>query len=420
MKVYVKTFGCRANQYDSEALISFVRRAGAAIVENSDDADIAVFNSCAVTAEAEADLRQSVRRAARTNHGLRTIVTGCAAARSSALPSNPIASLPNVEAVIGGADLAAVAEALRIDAAPPAFPAFQAGARALLRIQDGCDSHCTFCATTLARGASRSRAVSEVVEEARMLAGRHAEIVITGIHIGTYGRDTGTSLGRLVRELVTGVTGARFRLSSVEATEVDDELLECFSSEALAPYLHAPLQSGSDRVLKRMGRSWYTSRSYRERIERITAGRAVFGLGADVIAGFPGESEQDHEDTLRLVRELPFTSLHVFPFSPRPGTPAEKLEGRVHPETIRRRAAELRAVARQRESGYLARRNGQAADVVVIDGNGSTPGGRAGLTEDYLSVCVTDPATPRGSRFRAVLRTSPSGLEAVGHTAAGK
>jgi len=404
--VYLRTFGCRANQYDSEAIRAMVERAGGVVVSAPDDADVGIFNSCAVTADAEADLRQSVRRAARANPKLATIVSGCAAA----LPASAAAirALPTVAQVVGGADLPAIARALGLgpDAAL-AVPHHQTGARALLRVQDGCDEHCTFCATTVARGASRSRPADALVAEATHLAARHPEIVLTGVHIGTYGRDVGTSLGALVERLVSEVPAVRYRLSSLEATEVDDRLRGLLRADPgrLAPYLHAPLQSGSDRVLRRMGRHWYTAERYADAILRVVDGRATFGLGADVMAGFPGETDDDHEASLALVERLPFTSLHVFPFSLRPGTAAARLGGRVPGETVARRAAELRALGRAKALAYQASRAGGQADVVVV-GDGAR---REGLTEDYISVALADPPLPRGSRFTGRLTLSPAG-----------
>lgn len=389
---------------------------GGEMADSASDADVAVFNSCAVTADAEADLRQSVRRSARMNPQLRSFVMGCASAlelgdRGSRPASMRISALPSVEGLLDGADLDALALSIGIprpltDARVP-----QTGARGLLRIQDGCAEHCTFCATTIARGASRSRAAESLVEEARFLAERHAEIVITGVHIGSYGADTGSTLGELVERLVTEVPGVRFRLSSLEATEVDDALAELFTGAPgrLAPYLHAPLQSGSDNVLKRMGRHWYTAASYRAAVERIAKRSPVFGLGADVIAGFPGETRDDHLATLALVNDLPFTSLHVFPFSVRPGTAAEKLAGRLNGGVVAGRALDLRELAARKQRAHLARRNGGAADVVVVAGG--TAG--KGITEDYLTVGVSGSRPARGDRFRARLEMTGDSLTAI-------
>ena len=264
MKLYLRTFGCRANQYDSEAVRAMVLAAGAEIVDAPEDADVAVFNSCAVTADAVADVRQHVRRAARRRPALQSVIMGCA----SALPGDiaaSLAELPGVRALVPGADLERLAEAIGLPGAPVATSR-QSGARALMRIQDGCDEHCTFCVTTLARGAHRSRSADALVDEARALAHHHGEIVLTGVHIGSWGREHESSLGALVDRLVREVADVRFRLTSIEATEVDDRLADLLvgAPGRVAPHLHAPLQSGSNRVLRRMGRHWYTAEEYAE------------------------------------------------------------------------------------------------------------------------------------------------------------
>lgn len=398
MRAYLHTFGCRANQYDTEAARAMIEAAGGVIVDSPGDADVALFNSCAVTAAAEADLRQAVRRAARDNPAIRTVVLGCASARDD----GTIAALPSVSDVIAGADLPALAMALAIDRSlAQARPAVQTGSRALLRIQDGCDEHCTFCSTTLARGGHRSRTEDDLVFEAAALAAEHPEIVITGIHIGSYGTERGSSLGRLLERLVREVPRVRFRLTSVEATEVDPLLGELLTADSarVAPHLHAPLQSGSDRVLKRMGRNWYTAAAYARAAERVAAQCGVFALGADVITGFPGETDDDHAATLSLVAALPFTYLHVFPYSARPGTAAARMGAVVPPAVSRARAAELRSLSEAKSAAHCAHRAGGRTDVVVV-GDGVH---REGLTEDYLSVELADRSMPRRSRFRGRL-----------------
>ena len=400
MKVYLRTFGCRANQYDSEQVRALVEGAGGTIVEDPSDADAAVFNSCAVTTEAEVELRKGIRKAARANASLRTVVMGCAAA----LDHGQIASLPTVSGVVPGGDAFEVARALGLAPAPGTVVPMQHGTRALLRIQEGCDEHCTFCATTMARGANRSRSADDLVFEATRLSEHHPEIVLTGIHIGTWGRDIGQTLGSLVQRLVRDVPNVRFRLSSVEATEVDDRLRELFGEpERLAPHLHAPLQSGSDHVLKRMGRHWYTTSSYAAAVERLVSDHTVFGLGADVIAGFPGETEEDHQATLSFVRSLPFTYLHVFPYSARPGTAAPRLPNHVDGGVARHRAAELRASGETLAHAYRVWRAGGIADVVIIRGDR-----REGLTEDYLQVDLEGERFPRGTRLAARLTQGPT------------
>jgi len=412
VNVYLRTFGCRANHYDTEAVRAMIEASGHAIVDTVDDADAAVFNSCAVTSDAEAELRKVVRRAARQRPGLKSVVMGCAAALDDQRPVPiQLRGLPSVERVVGGADLMAVASALDLPLSDSSLlTRHQTGTRALLRVQDGCDEHCTFCATTLARGAARSRAADALVDEALHLADRHPEIVLTGIHIGHYGVDTGASLSALVEQLIRDVPRVRFRLSSLEATEVDDRLAELFGDpDRLAPHLHAPLQSGSDVVLKRMGRHWYSAGRYAAAVERIARRIPVFALGADVIAGFPGETADDHRATVAVVEALPFTYLHVFPYSRRPGTAAERLGNHVPGHVIDERARELRLLADRCAAAHEATRVGGECDLVVIGA-----AAREGLTEDYLTVAV-DASVPRGTRCRARLqRVAGEGTRLLG------
>ncbi|HEX9611126.1 MAG TPA: radical SAM protein, partial [Gemmatimonadales bacterium] len=344
-------------------------------------------------------LRRFVRHLARTGHA-ETIVMGCAAA----LDDGTIAELPSVRAVVANADPTMVLRAAGLDAVGVrhVVPLQRGGrTRGLLKIQDGCDEHCTFCATTLARGANRSRSIAELVTEARVLAEHHAEIVLTGVHIGTYGLDRST-LGALLESLIEAVPHVRFRLSSIEATEVDDTIARLLieAPRHVAAHLHAPLQSGSNRVLKRMGRHWYTADSYRARLEWLAERLPVFGLGADVIAGFPGETDQDHDASLALIDALPFTYLHVFPFSTRPDAAAAKLPGHLTPAVIRARAGELRRLGEAKAAAYRARRVGQRADGVV---SGRLAGRVDVLTEDYLSVYLPSDRWDGRPRFEVMV-----------------
>jgi threonylcarbamoyladenosine tRNA methylthiotransferase MtaB len=395
VNVYFHTFGCKANQYDTERVRQAFADAGVTVVDAADAADLAVINSCTVTHESEAKLRRYVRRQARA--GRDAIVMGCAAA----LDDGVLAALPGVRAVVGGADPVPVLRAagLPVEQVDPVLRRFSAGARGWLKIQDGCDEHCTFCATTLARGANRSRPIPEIVAEARALARHHAELVLTGVHIGTFGEDRdggrgtgdGSSLGELLETLVTSVPEVRFRLSSIEATEVDDRIARLLieAPRHVAAHLHAPLQSGADRVLKRMGRHWYTAATYRSRIEWLAARLPLFGLGADVIAAFPGETDADHRATLALIAALPFTYLHVFPFSVRPDAPAARMTERADEAAVRERARELRALGEAKAAAYRASRSGGRGDGVVC----GHAGGRVDvLTEDYLTVYLTSHA----------------------------
>lgn len=378
MNVYLETFGCRANHADTETVRSLVLSAGYAIVDSPSDADIAVINSCTVTAQADADVRQAVRRISSP----KKIMMGCLPAQ---IP-------PDVHA-IPGADVDALCTTLGISSSAKRETIRQMGTRAVLRIQDGCNEHCTFCATTKARGAHRSRDGAEIVAEAERLAEWHKEIVLTGIHIGST-----ENLGGLVEALVDRLPETRFRLSSLEATEVDERLRGLLREGRIAPWLHAPLQSGSNRVLRRMGRHWYTAESYERAIAEIIGNRTIFGLGADVITGFPGETEDDHRATIALIERLQFTALHVFPYSPRPGTAALSLGPPVR--AAAERAAELRALGARKAAAYRAARAGTMADAIAM-------GSRSAMTEDYLTVQLADPTVPRGTRWNGMLVGDP-------------
>jgi threonylcarbamoyladenosine tRNA methylthiotransferase MtaB len=401
-RVYLHTFGCKANQYDTEVLRQALEGAGATAVDDPSQADLAVVNSCTVTHVSESKMRGFIRRIGRRNGCARTVVMGCAAE----LDDGTIASLPGVSHVVGGADPRRVLDALGLasDRVEPVLRTFERGTRAWLKIQDGCDEHCTFCATTLARGKNTSRSPEEIVLEASTLAGAHAEIVLTGVHIGTYGadRDDAASLSTLVEQLVTAVPRVRFRLSSIEATEIDDRLEEIMvgNPDRLAPHIHAPLQSGSDRLLKRMGRHWYRARTYRRRLESLAAKLPRFGLGADVMVGFPGETHADFSSTFDLLQDLPVTYLHVFSYSERAGTAATRLGSLVEPRVSRSRSAELRALATEKARSYRTRRDAGLADVVILS---RSAGRYEGLTGDYLKVYLATDTVPP-VRFGAELR----------------
>lgn len=419
MRVYYHTFGCKANQYDTERMRQELRARGARTVEGWTDAEVCVVNTCTVTNKADAEARRFVRRLRRENPRARIVVAGC----SAVLRASEYRAQEAVDRVVEGHDPVGVAEAAadgvpvrielrtsldRIDTEPVGgeLLRYRRGAsRGWLKIQDGCDRKCSFCATRLARGESRSRDPAEVTAEARLLARTHPELVLTGIHIGHYGRDLEPSwtLSRLVARLLEELPQVRLRLGSVEATEVDDLLLELLATSGgrLAPHLHMPLQSGSDQVLRRM-RRWHTREQYRSRALEIAERMGALGLGADVITGFPGETDEDHARTRALIEELPFTYLHVFPFSPRDGTVAAELGDAVTQRIAGERARELRTLAQGKGAEYRRGRVGEPA-TVVLEGEGGT-----GLTGDYLRVEV------RGSRPQAEADTLEGTLQSEG------
>ncbi|MBW3534634.1 MAG: MiaB/RimO family radical SAM methylthiotransferase [Gemmatimonadetes bacterium] len=399
MRVYYHTFGCKANQYDTERMRQEAEARGAETVGDWSDAQVCVVNTCTVTNQADAAARRLVRRVRRENPGARIVVAGC----SAALRAPEYEAMEEVASVVPGHDPVAVASRLesrglvqlgvrrpldRSDHEPVGAELLrerEGATRGWLKVQDGCDRKCSFCATRLARGTSRSRSPDEVVAEARLLARTHPELVVTGIHIGHYGRDLvpESTLARLLARLLDEVPDVRFRLGSVEATEIDDLLLDLMTSSGgrVAPHLHMPLQSGADPVLRRM-RRWHTRGTYRRRALEIAERLPVLGLGADVITGFPGETEEDHTSTVALVEELPFTYLHVFPFSPREGTVAAAMNERdpVPQRVAGERSRELRERVQAKGLAYRASRAGALAEV-ALEGRGGSA-----LTGDYLRV----------------------------------
>ena len=409
MRVHYKTFGCKANQYDTERMRQLIEASGPGVRSAAlEHAELCVVNTCTVTSQADADARRFVRRVARRNPRAKIVVAGC----SAVLRAQDYRAMDEVGEVVEGHDPAAVLAAAR-----RAWGGSRAGSAGLvqlrrdplrrragatrgwLKVQDGCDRKCAFCATRLARGASRSREPGEVVAEAKVLARSHPELVITGVHIGHYGRDLDprSSLTALVRRLLDEVPSPRFRLGSIEATEIDDGMLRLLAESGgrLAPHLHMPLQSGADAVLRGM-RRWHTREQYRRRALDIADAAAPVGLGADIITGFPGETAADHADTVSLVEELPFTYLHVFPWSPRDGTAAAELPGRIPQRISWERARELRSLGTAKGERYARSRGGSQVEV-VMEGDGGTA-----LTGDYLRVGI-------GSRPPADLRRLHTG-----------
>ena len=401
MRVNYHTFGCKANQYDTERMREELEARGASTVGGDSAADVCVVNTCTVTNAADSEARRFIRRLRRERPDTRVIVAGC----SAALRAGEYEAMGEVASVVPGHDPLEVAAAVadlqgrlvqlgaerslaRVDMEPVGASILtrrEGATRGWLKIQDGCNRHCSFCATRLARGVSRSRPPAEVMREGSTLALAHPELVITGIHIGHYGRDLEEPLrlSELLARLLERVPDVRFRLGSIEATEVDDLLLELMvtSGGRVAPHLHMPLQSGADAVLRRM-RRWHTRETYRTRALEIATKLSRFGLGGDVIVGFPGETADDHEDTLRLVEELPYTYLHVFPFSPKDGTEAAELPCPVPQRIAGERSRELRTLAQGKGRRYRTSRSGERARVTL------EAAGRTALTGDYLRVDV--------------------------------
>jgi threonylcarbamoyladenosine tRNA methylthiotransferase MtaB len=363
--VRIVTFGCRLNAYESEVIRARASEDGLA--------DAVVFNTCAVTGEAVRQARQAIRKARRERPGAKLIVTGCAAQ----IDPEAFAAMAEVDLVLGNAEKSAPgayapqAEPARVrvndimsvrETAGHLIDGLKDRARAYVEVQNGCDHRCTFCIIPYGRGNSRSAAAGEVVEQVRRLAAQgYQEVVLTGVDVTSWGADLPgqPTLGQLVGRILKLVPELpRLRLSSIDAAEIDPDLLRCLAEERrLMPYLHLSLQAGDDMILKRMKRRHSRADAIRL-MQEVRAVRPDVAFGADLIAGFPTETEAMFENTLRLVEETGLAFLHVFPFSPRPGTPAARMPPVAKTE-VKARAARLRAAGEAALVRHLERQAGR-------------------------------------------------------------
>jgi threonylcarbamoyladenosine tRNA methylthiotransferase MtaB len=405
MNVFLTALGCRLNEAEVEAWTRSLRASGHAVVASPASAQVMVVNTCAVTAEAARKSRKLVGGLHRRNPSARLVVTGCFAE----LEPQSAAALDGVDLVIGNRDKDHLVARIAAELDVPTMPllavdpdgahAFrEARTRAFVKVQDGCRNHCTFCVVTIARGEERSRTIEEVVAEVSALeATGVAEAVLCGVHLGGYGSDLGLDLSGLVRRLLRGTRIPRLRLSSLEPWDLPDDFgaLWAESDGRLLPHVHLPLQSGSDSVLRRMARRCMTS-SFARLVEMLRGAVPDLHLTTDLIVGFPGETEAEFRATLEFAEQIGFAHVHVFPFSPREGTRAAALPGKVPPAVIRERARELGALAARMKAEHLARAVGQTRPVLWESGEPSArgDGGRrfSGYTDTYLRVEVETPA----------------------------
>ena len=371
----VLTLGCRLNAFESEVMRGHAAGAGLT--------DAVIVNTCAVTAESERQSRQAIRRARRENPGATIVVTGCAA------QVNPgaFAAMAEVDHVVGNAEKLAPETFARIagrgaplgrvavndimsvkETAGHLVEGFEGRARAFVEVQQGCDHRCTFCIIPFARGNSRSAPLGDIVRQVgHLLAAGYREVVLTGVDLTAYGADLpgAPSLGQMVRRLLACVPALeRLRLSSLDVAEVDEALFELIVHEPrVMPHLHLSLQSGDDLILKRMKRRHTRAQAiaFCEAVRRL---RPEVAFGADLIAGFPTETEAMFQNTLALVGEAGLTWLHVFPYSARPGTPAARMPGLPGP-VVRERAKRLREAGRAARDGFLASCVGATEDILV-------------------------------------------------------
>lgn len=409
MRVALRSLGCRLNEAELERWAGGFLSQGCELTPTVDDADLVVVNTCAVTREAAKKSRQLIRRARRRNAAARLVVSGCCAALRPRLD----AELDEIDLVVDNAEKDRLVDILRRRQwlAPSPGAAGEAGAasvakaplfargrnRAFIKVQDGCRHKCTFCIVTVARGAERSRSMEDVVAEINGLCAQGVlEAVLTGVHIGGYGHDLGTDLPTLVRRVLAETDVPRVRLGSVEPWNLDDDFFDLFADARFMPHLHLPLQSGSDTVLRRMGRRC-NSAAFERLARRARDCHPDMNLTTDVIAGFPGETAEEWRDTMDFCRRLAFSHVHVFPYSRRDGTRAATLPRQTPATVIKQRSRQLRTLARRLGHDFMGRYAGRAVPVLVESDSVAVNGARArlGYSHNYLRAAL--PAAGGGS-----------------------
>ena len=391
----MQNFGCRATQADGAALESQLAAKGFSMAGERSAADLVILNTCTVTASADEDVRQAIRRVHRENAAARILVTGCYAQRAP----EELAVMPGVEWVVGNSHKTQIADLLT--AAPyhgnilvgdifaqhdflsaPVADAAGDRTRPNLKIQDGCNNRCSFCIIPSVRGRSRSAPAQQVLEQVRSLAARYREIVLSGINLGRWCREAGSTmrLADLIRLLLAETDVERLRLSSVEPMDFSDDLLGVMAaSSRIAKHVHAPLQSGCDRTLRRMHRK-YRPRHYADRVSKARALMPGAAIGADVMVGFPGETDAEFEESRQFIAGLPFTYLHVFTYSERPGTPAAAAPDQIPMPVRKERNRVLRELAAAKNRAFRESMIGSRLSAVTLHERG------VALTENYLKV----------------------------------
>jgi threonylcarbamoyladenosine tRNA methylthiotransferase MtaB len=440
----ITTLGCKVNQSES-ALISArlsaygcnekIQVDGESSPQSCQEgADLCIINTCTVTEKASMQSRQAIRRAIRNHPEARIIVTGCYAQTQP----DEIRKIKGVHDIIGHCEKHCIPEQLfsgthqPCDMPPdktrpwyentsnlPSIPAFTNRTRAFLKIQDGCDAHCTYCIVPQARGNSRSMPFHQVLKNIFQLekAG-HQEIVLSGIHLGAYGKDLTpmVSLTALLAGIQDSEINARIRLSSIEPRELTDEIIALSSrSEKICRHFHIPLQSGDDDILKKMGRP-YTGSFFRDRVLSVHEQMPDAAIGVDTLIGFPGETEAAFENTYNLINSLPITYLHVFPFSPRGKTPAGKFEGRLSADIVKSRCREMRALNNSKKRQFYQRVIGETVQVLIEGKRDPKTGYLKGTTSNYIPVFLAGDEGLKNTLVRVVLE-KPAGDRGVIGTA---
>ncbi len=383
MKFTVLTLGCKTNQAESIRIERALCEAGHKITDISDKPDICIINTCSVTAKADQQSRQLINKYLKNN--IRVIVTGC----YSELNYEKLKCLKPTIDIIRNKDKTDILSILKIEGTGSKRLYYHMRHRPAVKIQDGCDNACSYCVIPMTRGRSRSMSPDEIIAEISHYESlNYKEIVLTGIHLGAYGADlmTRLSLARILKLILDKTKDMRIRLSSIEVKEIDDELLEVLSERRICKHLHIPLQSGDDKILRYMNRT-YKAKDYRKKINNILYLFNDIALGTDIMVGFPGEKEPEFKNTKQLIKEIPFTYLHVFAFSPRPGTKADKLPEQIDEETKSLRSLSLRTIGDAKKREFILKNIGKVKHVIV---EGKTCQGLIGTSDDYIKVLLSE------------------------------
>jgi threonylcarbamoyladenosine tRNA methylthiotransferase MtaB len=403
-RFFVQNFGCRATQADGAALEAQLAGRGLAASAERETADLIILNTCTVTAEADSDARSTIRRVHRENPAARILVTGCYAQRAP----DELSKMPGVEWVVGNSHKTQIAEMLagEIDyhgqivvsdimqtrdiLSAPVMDSSGERTRPNLKIQDGCHNRCSFCIIPFVRGKSRYSGADQIVEQVRALSTKYKEVVLSGINLGRWGRESGSTmrLPDLLRRLLDETGIERLRLSSVEPMDISDDLLGLMAeTPRISKHVHAPLQSGSDTILRKMHRK-YRPRHYADRVTKARRLMPDAAIGADVMVGFPGETDELFEESRQFIASMPFTYLHVFTYSERPGTPAAEMPGVVPIRVRKDRNRVLRELANGKNAEFRRSLLGREFTAVTLD-----PPGLA-LTDNYIKASLDMPYTP--------------------------
>ncbi len=423
----IKTLGCKVNQFETEAIGLALEKHGWEKADKNQLAALCIINTCTVTGKASVQSRQAIKTIIKKNPGAKIIVTGCYAQTEA----DEIKKIDGVHSIISHSEKHKIPGMIVNESGVPVISKdcntscsateFQAididvhgnRTRPFLKIQDGCNAFCTYCIVPHTRGRSRSMSPDLVLERLWALNEKgYKEIVLTGIHIGHWGADLTPeySFTELLKRIEKEKPVQRIRLSSIEPFEISDELIELFaSSELFCNHFHIPLQSGDDTILKRMHRP-YTGDFFKKRVEKIYNAIPGVSIGADTLIGFPGETDSEFQNTYNLIKDLPLTYLHVFPFSPRKGTPAAAFPDQISEIIKKERTEKMRLLGESKHSGFVNSLLGKTAEVLIENERDRKTGNLKGLSSNYVTVQTTGSDTIKNSIVKVAVDTISSGF----------